>query len=78
MKFQIWFTIWISLEKKFGAIVSWVLNNDLRKPAVLGRASGKPKFEKEKNVLEVVREKMTKMELGNVAAPPESVRRSNS
>ena len=26
MKFQIWFTIWISLEKKFGAIVSWVLN----------------------------------------------------
>ena len=27
MKFQIWFTIWVSLEKQFGAIVSWVLND---------------------------------------------------
>ena len=27
MKFQICFPIWISLEKKFGAIVSWVLEN---------------------------------------------------
>ena len=26
MKFQIWFTIWVRLEKQFGAIVSWVLN----------------------------------------------------
>ena len=27
MKFQICFAIWISLEKKIGAVVSWILNN---------------------------------------------------
>ena len=26
MKFQIWITIWISLEKTFAAIVNWVLD----------------------------------------------------